>query len=185
MAAHREALLALAREGGASGPGRSSPPVFLVGKSMGSRMGCHLAVDLHDETAGAAPSAASPAPAPAVAGLVCLGYPLVSGATGAMRDQVLLASRAPILFVQGTRDPLCPLAALEPVLARMTAPHRLHVVEGGNHSLELPAAKRTPAARAQAQAEADAAVLDAIRAFVDDVNAGRLLAADGRSRGKR
>jgi predicted alpha/beta-hydrolase family hydrolase len=120
-------------------------PVHLVGKSMGGRIGCHLSLE-----------------AP-VTSLICLGYPLVAASNGAVRDEILLALRTPILFVQGTRDPLCPLDRLEGVLARMTAPHQLLVVEGGNHSLELPGGK---AARA-AQEASDAAVLEAVRAFVE------------------
>ena len=95
---------------------------FLIGKSMGGRVGCHVALE---ET---------------VAGVICLGYPLQSGATGAMRDEVLIALRTPILFVQGSRDSLCPLDKLAAVRARMTAPSTLLVVEGGNHSLEVSAA---------------------------------------------
>jgi len=80
VAAHREALATLRANASrpAAGPAVDGP-VFLIGKSMGSRMGCHLTVELQ----GAPPSP--------VAGVICLGYPLVSGSSGAMRDQVLLA----------------------------------------------------------------------------------------------
>jgi predicted alpha/beta-hydrolase family hydrolase len=115
---------------------------------MGSRVGCHLAVE-----------------GEAVAGLVCLGYPLVAAQGGAVRDEVLLALRAPILFVQGSRDSLCPIPRLEDVRARMQARNVLHVVEGGNHSLELPSPKRNVAA----QKDADLSVLEAIRRFVESV----------------
>jgi uncharacterized protein len=120
-------------------------PVFLIGKSMGGRVGCHLALEED------------------VAGVICLGYPLKSGATGALRDEVLVALRRPILFVQGSRDPLCPLELLAEVRARMTAPSTLLVVEGGNHSLEVSAAQRKSAG--ETQADSDARVLEAIRAF--------------------
>lgn len=140
LAAHLAAL----RDLSARAPGA---PVVLVGKSMGGRMGCHVAADHPTE----------------VAALVCLGYPLKSGATGALRDEVLLRLRTPILFVQGTRDPLCPLETLAGVRERMTAPHALHVVEGGNHSLELPAKQRGN------QAASDTAVLDRVRTFLGDV----------------
>jgi len=126
---------------------RAKGPVFLIGKSMGGRVGCHLALE---ET---------------VAGVICLGYPLQSGATGAMRDEVLLALRTPILFVQGSRDSLCPLDKLAAVRARMTAPSTLLVVEGGNHSLEVAAAERK--ATGTTQADSDARVLAAIRTFVE------------------
>ena len=74
-----------------------------------------------------------------------------------------MALRAPILFVQGSHDSLCPLDKLAEVRARMTAPSTLLVVEGGNHSLEVSAAQRK--ATGDTQAVADARVLEAIRAF--------------------
>ena len=139
--AHREALANLRA--------RVSGPVFLVGKSMGGRVGCHLALEAD------------------VAGVICLGYPLRSGATGALRDEVLLALRKPILFVQGTRDPLGPLDKLREVRAKMdqtaTAPNTLVIVEGGNHSLEVSAAARK--AKGETQADSDVRVLDAIARF--------------------
>lgn len=110
VAAHREAL--------AAARGRKERPVVLAGKSMGGRVGCHVA--LEEE----------------VDALVCLGYPLV-GQLGAIRDEVLVALRTPVLFVEGSRDPLCPLERLEEVRGKMTARSALHVVEGGNHSLEV------------------------------------------------
>jgi predicted alpha/beta-hydrolase family hydrolase len=129
-------------------------PVVLAGKSMGGRMGCHLAVER---------SAAGDPPA----ALVCFGYPLRAGASGALRDEVLRALRTPILFVQGSRDALCPLADLEAVRATMTAPTALHVVEGGNHSLETGAGrKRSGASAARPPASPDQAVLAALRAFL-------------------
>jgi predicted alpha/beta-hydrolase family hydrolase len=138
IAAHREAL--------AGARARAAGPLYLIGKSMGGRVGCHVALE------------------EPVAGVICLGYPLQSGATGVMRDEVLVALRTPILFVQGTRDALCPLDKLAGVRARMTAPSTLLVVEGGNHSLEVSAAERKASGRTQA--DSDARVLDAIRSFV-------------------
>ena len=70
------------------------------------------------------------------------------GRRGQLRDEVLVALRTPVLFVQGSRDALCPLAELEAVRARMSARTALHVVEGGNHSLEV--GVRALAARARA-----------------------------------
>lgn len=120
-------------------------PVFLVGKSMGSRVGCHLSLEA------------------SVSGLVCLGYPLIAASNGALRDQVLVALRTPVLFVQGTRDTLCPLDDLRRVQARMTARCELHVVEGGDHSLELAGGKSAGGA----QEASDQAVLEAIRRFIE------------------
>ncbi|MCI0671887.1 MAG: alpha/beta hydrolase [Myxococcaceae bacterium] len=136
VAAHREALGSLKN-------------VVLVGKSMGSRMGCHLAVE----------------GAPEVRALVCLGYPLVSpGPKKQRRDEVLVALRTPVLFVQGTRDAMCPLDELAAVRARMTAPSALHVVESGDHSLI--ARKTWLREHAQTQADVDGAIMKAIRAFL-------------------
>ena len=71
-------------------------------------------------------------------GLVLLGYPLhPAGKKEKLRDAHLPSVPVPMLFVQGTRDDLCDLALLEPVLARCGDRARLHVVEGGDHSLEV------------------------------------------------
>ena len=144
LATHREALTRL-RE---AFPGR---PVALVGKSMGGRLGCHLAS------------------AVAVDALVCLGYPLRSPA-GALRDEVLVALRTPVLFVQGTRDVKAPLDALDAVRARMTARSALHVVPTGDHSLQVTRAHTRATGRTQA--DEDAAALAAIRDFLSSVLAG-------------
>ncbi|HEY2903003.1 MAG TPA: alpha/beta family hydrolase [Polyangia bacterium] len=131
---------------------RSAGTIVLIGKSMGSRMGCHVA-------------AARPVDADSARlRLVCLGYPLRSAGSGALRDQVLLQLGTPILFVQGTRDPLCPLGDLADVRAKMTAPNHLHVVEGGDHSLAVSAQERKRAGLTQN--DSDAHVLEVIRRFV-------------------
>lgn len=129
----------------AAARGRRAGPVVLAGKSMGARVGCHVAVEEPVEA------------------LVCLGYPL-RGARGDLRSDVLLALRAPVLFVQGSRDPLCPLDALAAVRSRMEAPTALHVVEGGNHSLQVGA--RALRAAGETQDEVDARALAAIGAFL-------------------
>jgi predicted alpha/beta-hydrolase family hydrolase len=137
IAAHRQALVEARRE-------RS---VILIGKSMGGRIGCHVALEEN------------------VAGVVCLGYPLCGGGDPSkLRDKVLRASTTPILFVQGTRDSLCPLDLLERVRAEMTAPTFLHVVEGGDHSLLV--LKRQLAAAGETQDQVDGRILEAITMFV-------------------
>ncbi len=125
--------------------------IVLIGKSMGSRVGCHLANE----------------PDVSVAAIICLGYPLESmGKTAKVRDEVLLALDIPILFVEGTRDSMCPLPLLADVRARMTAPNHLHVVETGNHSLNI--TKGHTKATGTTQADADDLALDAIRAFLTE-----------------
>lgn len=137
IAAHRAAL--------GAARGEHPGPVVLAGKSMGGRVGCHVALEED------------------VAALVCLGYPL-RGASGAPRSEVLLALRTPVLFVQGTRDALCPLDDLARVRGEMRAPSALHVVDGGDHSLAV--GKRALAARGEAQADVDGRALAAVAAFL-------------------
>jgi predicted alpha/beta-hydrolase family hydrolase len=140
IAAHRSALVEL-RE-------RSSGPIFLIGKSMGGRIGCHVA--LEEE----------------VVGLICLGYPLCGGGDRAkLRDKVLRELLTPILFVQGTRDPLCPLNLLEEVRLQMRAPNFLHLVEDGDHSLRL--TKRGLQAADETQNDVDQRILAAISKFMN------------------
>lgn len=138
--AHERALAELRAQGAAS--------VVLAGKSMGGRIGCHVAVKVEDK-----PRA-----------LVCFGYPLVSPG-GAVRDQVLLELTTPVLFVQGTRDTLCPLERLEAVRGRMRAPSELFVVEDGDHSLEVTRTRLK--ARGETQDTVDAAIIARVSAFLD------------------
>jgi predicted alpha/beta-hydrolase family hydrolase len=140
IAAHREAL-AEARAG-------HEGPVFLAGKSMGSRVGCHLSLEQ------------------SVDGLVCFGYPLKGmGPKGAIRDEVLRALQTRILFVQGTRDSLCPLDLLEQVRGQMPSPSELFVVEGGDHSLGVQ--KGELKRRGLTQETIDAGILRAVREYVE------------------
>lgn len=139
VAAHRQALRD-ARED-------DTHPVILIGKSMGGRIGCHVALE------------------ESVASLVCLGYPLCgAGDPKRLRDKVLRDLRTPILFVQGTRDPLCPLDLLENVRKEMKAPNLLHIVEGGDHSLQVTKTQLKNAG--ETQDDVDARVLAAIAQFV-------------------
>ena len=122
-------------------------PVVLIGKSMGGRMGCHV-------------SLVEPVDA-----LICLGYPLCAmGDRTKLRDQVLRELRTPVLFVQGTRDSLCPLDLLEPVRKTMSVPNDLYVVEGGDHSLLV--RKRDLDARHTSQEGVDEAILQQIVRFL-------------------
>src|SRR6059036_3383190 len=123
---------------------------ILIGKSMGGRIGCH--VSLQEK----------------VDGLVCLGYPLCAmGDRTKLRDEVLRVLTTPILFVQGTRDSLCPLDLLERVRAEMKALNFLHIVEGGDHSLRVP--KRQLQKTGETQGGIDQRTLKAIAGFVDRI----------------
>ena len=145
LAAHREALHDARKRLG------EKRPVVFAGKSMGSRMGCHLAVELAQEGAGAQLPAA----------LVCFGYPL-RGGSGTLRDEVLRALATPILFLQGSRDALCPLPDLERVRGEMKAPNHLFVVDGADHSLNV---RKKGSSGPGTQPDWDARVLGTIREF--------------------
>jgi predicted alpha/beta-hydrolase family hydrolase len=95
-------------------------PIVIGGKSMGGRMASHLA------------AAGVP-----VDGLVFLGYPLhPAGQPHKLRAAHLPRITAPMLFLTGTRDALCPLERLAAVLT--TVPRAaLHIVDDADHSFAV------------------------------------------------
>ena len=94
--------------------------LVIGGKSMGGRMASHLA------------AAGEP-----VDGLLFLGYPLhPAGRPLQLRAAHLPRITAPMLFLTGTRDALCPLETLRPVLGDLPNA-TLHVVEDGDHSFAV------------------------------------------------
>ena len=126
---YRAVLGAVARD-------RSIAPPWIVigGKSLGGRIASYLA-------AGGAP----------VHGLLLLGYPLhPAGRPDRLRAAHLPAIKVPALFVQGTRDPLCNLDLLRPVLAHMPLAS-LHTIQDGDHSFRRP--RRTGQTDAEVWAE--------------------------------
>jgi predicted alpha/beta-hydrolase family hydrolase len=143
MATHRAELQA-ARE-------KHRPDsTFLIGKSMGGRIGCHVALEEK------------------VDALVCLGYPLCAmGDRTKLRNEVLRALTTPILFVQGTRDSLCPLDLLERVRREIKTQNFLHVVEGGDHSLRVP--KHQLQATGDTQEHVDQRIFKSVADFLSDL----------------
>jgi predicted alpha/beta-hydrolase family hydrolase len=143
IAAHRKAL-SKARQR------HPTASTILIGKSMGGRIGCHVSLEEK------------------VDGLVCLGYPLCAmGDRTKLRNEVLRALSTPILFVQGTRDPLCPLDLLERVRAEMKATNFSQIVESGDHSLRVP--KRELQRTGETQEDVDRKILETIAGFVDQL----------------
>lgn len=139
VTAHRAALMRAQQ--------MHSGATVLIGKSMGSRVGCHLSLDTP------------------VAAVVCFGYPLCGGGDRTkLRDKVLREMTTPILFVQGTRDSLCPLELLGDVRDGMRAPNELLVVEEGEHSLLV--TKRQLKFAGETQEIVDQRILSTIAAFV-------------------
>ena len=105
--------------GRANGKARA---LFLGGKSMGGRIASQIAPTEEG-----------------LAGLVFLGYPLhPPGKPEQLRSEHLPRVRAPMLFVQGSGDAFGTPAELRPILARLVNGTELFVVEGGDHSFNVP-----------------------------------------------
>ncbi|HEV3214225.1 MAG TPA: alpha/beta family hydrolase [Vicinamibacterales bacterium] len=98
--------------------------MYIGGKSMGGRIASQVA----------AGESAEP-----LSGLIFLGYPLhPPGKPDRLRAAHLAKIRAPMLFVQGARDPFGTPDELRPILDRLQAHATLRVVENGDHSLAPP-----------------------------------------------
>jgi uncharacterized protein len=96
-----------------------------AGKSMGGRIASQMAAEKKLP----------------VEGLIFLGYPLhPAGDPSRIRDAHLYRIEVPMLFFAGTRDSLCNLGKLQAVLDKLSAPRKLDVIEGGDHSFHLPKA---------------------------------------------
>jgi len=115
--------------------------VVLSGKSMGGRVGSHLAGDEEWPAAG----------------MLYLGYPLVPIGKGEPRPTDHLERiAAPQLFFAGTRDRLSPPALIEP-LAKRLPDATARVIEFGDHSFNVPKKSGTTTAAVIDQIVADAA----------------------------
>ena len=105
-------------------------PLLAGGKSMGGRM-TSLVV------AGAAESADSRLPK--LNGLVFVGFPLHgSRKPSSERADHLARVPLPMLFLQGTRDPLADLTLLAPICEGLGSRGELHVVDDADHSFHVP-----------------------------------------------
>lgn len=128
----------------------SELPLLLGGKSLGGRIASHVVGRT------------------SAAGLVFLGYPLQPpGKPQQARTANLAAVSVPMLFVQGSRDPFCPLPALERFLATHRGPTELAVIEGGDHSFKPPRASGRSAQEAWQEA------VDAVARWTLSVASGR------------
>lgn len=96
-------------------------PMFAAGKSMGGRIASQVA--------------AKGELIPAAAGLVFFGYPLhPPGKPNQRRDAHLPDIKAPMLFMQGTRDPFASPDEMQALMKDLPGA-TLSIVEGGDHSL--------------------------------------------------
>ncbi|HYL25988.1 MAG TPA: alpha/beta family hydrolase [Burkholderiales bacterium] len=95
-------------------------PLIIGGRSMGGRVATMLAAD------GFACDA-----------LLLFAYPLhPAGQPEKLRDAHLPRIRVPVLCFNGTRDALCRRDLMERALRNVTAPWRMHWIEGADHSLK-------------------------------------------------
>jgi predicted alpha/beta-hydrolase family hydrolase len=116
---------------------RAHAPRILIagGKSMGGRVASQVVA------AGAR-----------AAGLVFLGYPLhPPGKPDRVRGEHLRAVSVPMLFIEGTRDPFCPPAALERVVAGLSVDVQVVTVADGDHSFRVPRSSGRTTAEAWAE----------------------------------
>jgi predicted alpha/beta-hydrolase family hydrolase len=98
--------------------------LFAGGRSMGGRIATLVAAE-----------------GEALSGLVLLAYPLQpAGRPEVLRKEHFPRLRCPLLFVQGSRDPLCELPLLREALTSIPAAVTLHVVAEGDHGFKLPRA---------------------------------------------
>ena len=80
------------------------------------------------------------APMAGVRGLAFLGFPLhAAGKPSGERGKHLSDVHVPMLFLQGTRDPLADLEHLQPLLERLGATATLRLFQDADHSFHVPA----------------------------------------------
>jgi uncharacterized protein len=95
--------------------------LVIGGKSLGGRIASQIAAAGAD-----------------VEGLVFLGYPLhPPGRPEQLRTKHLPDIKAPMLFVQGSRDAFGTPDELRPILTELKTPADLYVVDGGDHSIKV------------------------------------------------
>ena len=94
--------------------------LIIGGRSMGGRVATMLAADGFTCDA-----------------LLLFAYPLhPAGQPEKLRDAHLPRIRVPVLCFNGTRDALCRRDLMERALQSVTAPWRMHWLEGADHSLK-------------------------------------------------
>ena len=148
----RPVLLATVRAAVAEGVRRSRGRMVVAGgKSMGGRMTSLAAAD--------------PEGLPGVGGLFFFGFPLhAPKKSGTERAEHLDKFGLPLLFLQGTRDPLAPLDEIEPVVAKLGRRATLHVIDGADHSFAV--LKRSGRTDFEALSEA----VDAFAKWIDGLD---------------
>jgi uncharacterized protein len=101
----------------------SNLPLFAGGKSYGGRM---------------TTQAQAAEPLPNVRGIALVGFPLhPAGKPSTERADHLADVHIPILFLQGTRDPLANLDLIRKTTAKLEGRVTLHIVAGADHSFQV------------------------------------------------
>lgn len=119
--------------------------LVIGGKSMGGRIASQVAaLECADSSALSKAATSDPTPT-AISALVFLGYPLhPPGRPDKLRDAHLPEIKAPMLFVQGSRDAFGSADELRATIKTHHLPATLHVIEGGDHSLKVPKSAGIP-----------------------------------------
>jgi len=97
--------------------------LVIGGKSMGGRIASQVAAEDSD----------------GISGLVYLGYPLhPPGRLDKMRDEHLSQIKAPMLFVQGSRDAFGGEEEIRAIIKKHRLDATLYAIAGGDHSFKVP-----------------------------------------------
>ena len=100
--------------------------LIIGGKSMGGRIASQVAATHPDR----------------IDGLAFLGYPLhPPGRPDKLRDAHLAEIKAPMLFVQGSRDAFGNEQEIRDIIRKLRLPATLYAIEGADHSLKVPKSK--------------------------------------------
>jgi len=117
------------------------------GKSFGGRM---------------TSAAQAEAPLLGVRGLAFLGFPLhAAGRPSSDRAAHLAEVKIPMLFLQGTRDPLADVKLMRALTRRLGVARALVLFQDADHSFHVPARS------GRSDAEVEAEMLDALAAWID------------------
>jgi predicted alpha/beta-hydrolase family hydrolase len=114
--------------------------LVIGGKSMGGRIASQVAASLTRRAKAENDPEGTPASQlPTIDGLFFLGYPLhPPGNPEKMRDAHLKDIKAPMLFIQGSRDAFGTADEIRAIIKRLKLPAKLYPIEGGDHSLKVP-----------------------------------------------
>ena len=97
--------------------------LVIGGKSMGGRIASQVAAEDSE----------------GISGLVYLGYPLhPPGRLDKLRDEHLPKIKAPMLFVQGSRDAFGTEDEIRAIIKKHRLRATLYVIEAGDHSFKVP-----------------------------------------------